>query len=71
MADMIFMPYSPKITIANWRQDLYLSRLKSKVPTIIYYLQLGGEDLQLGRLIFLSQRMLGVQRSNSTSMWRI
>jgi hypothetical protein len=42
--------------------------LKSKVPTIIYYLQLGGEDLQLGRLIFLSQRMLGVQRNNCTSM---
>jgi hypothetical protein len=34
MADMIFMPYSPKITIPNWRQDLYLYRLKSKVPTI-------------------------------------
>jgi len=43
-------------------------RFKSKVPTIIYYLQLGGEDLQLGRLILLSQRMLGVQRNNSTSM---
>jgi hypothetical protein len=71
MADMIFMPYSPKITIPNWGQDLYMYRFKSKVPTIIYYLQLGGEDLQLGRLIFLSQRMLGVQRSNSTSMWRI
>jgi hypothetical protein len=68
MADMILMPSSQKITIPNWGQDLYMYRLKSKVPTIIYKLQLGGEDLQLGRLIFLSQRMLGVQRNNSTSM---
>jgi hypothetical protein len=67
MADMIFMPYSPKITIPNWGQDLYMYRFKSKVPTIIYYLQLGGEDLQLGDF-FLSQRMLGVQINNSTSM---
>jgi hypothetical protein len=68
MADMIFMPYSPEITTPNWGQDLYLYRLESKVPTIIYYLQLSGEDLQLGRLMLLSQRMLGVQRNNSTSM---
>jgi hypothetical protein len=65
---MIFMPYSPEITTPNWGQDLYMYGLESKVPTIIYYLQLGGEDLQLGRLIYLSQRMLGVQRYNSTSM---
>jgi hypothetical protein len=71
MADMIFMSYSPKITNPNWGQDLYMYRFKSKVATIMYYLQLGGEDLQLGRLIFLSQRMLGVRRNNSTSMWRI
>jgi hypothetical protein len=68
MADMIVMPYSPEITTPNWGQDLYMYRFKSKVPTIIYYLQLGGEDLQLGILMLLSQGMLGVQRNNSTSM---